>query len=291
MRHLFMQPFPRSLQYFRSSTIAAGIVFFIIYFLRPFGLDQVPEKNILSHAFLYGAITFIATAANIVLLPKLFPQWLQETHWTTGKELLMMLWQVITISLANGLLSNILYGYNLSFNTFFTFLGYTSAVGIFPIVFIVLVKHITLLKKYQQAALSIQPELIDAQSEKKQQNSIITLLGDYQNEVLELSCNDILFLSTADNYIQVFYLKDGTVVSAFLRNTLKKAEESLGGFPQFFRCHRTYLVNLNKVEYISGNAQGLKLHIKGCSESIPVSRSLNQQLRQQIKTQSSTKGL
>ncbi len=40
------------------------------------------------------------------------------------------------------------------------------------------------------------------------------------------------------------------------------------------RCHKSYIVNLNKVNRISGNAKGYKLQIDELDFLIPVSRSL-----------------
>lgn len=60
-----------------------------------------------------------------------------------------------------------------------------------------------------------------------------------------------------------------------LRSTLRRMEDALASWPQFFRCHRTYLVNLDKVAHVSGNAQGYRLHLEGLDDTIPVSRNLN----------------
>lgn len=56
--------------------------------------------------------------------------------------------------------------------------------------------------------------------------------------------------------------------------TLKEFEEQLKAFSFVFKVHRSYIVNLQAIESISGNAQGYVLCIKHFSEgSIPVSRS------------------
>jgi hypothetical protein len=55
-----------------------------------------------------------------------------------------------------------------------------------------------------------------------------------------------------------------------------------GGAPQFYRCHRTCLVNLYRVYKVSGNAQGYKLHVEGVEELSPVSRSLNEVIREKL---------
>jgi DNA-binding LytR/AlgR family response regulator len=59
-------------------------------------------------------------------------------------------------------------------------------------------------------------------------------------------------------------------------------EEALAPYPQFFRCHRAYIVNLAAVEHVSGNAQGYKLHLKDVAELIPVSRNLNSVLSSKL---------
>jgi DNA-binding LytR/AlgR family response regulator len=50
-------------------------------------------------------------------------------------------------------------------------------------------------------------------------------------------------------------------------------EEKLCSGHDFFRCHRTYIVNTSKIADVSGNAQGLKLEIEKTEFKIPVSRS------------------
>ena len=282
IRNWLIQPFPGcdfSPRSFKSAAIAGLIVFFIIYFLKPFGFDQVPDKIALSHALLYGLVTFLTSTANVFLLPQLLPAWFDEINWTVGKELCLIVWQIISISMANAILAHFLYGWQLTLQTLTTFLGYTAAVGVFPVCILILIKYTRLLKQYQEAARAIEPGLSDQQVITEDNNSLVILYGDYQNEILEVLANDILYLSAADNYIQVFYLKQDTVSSIFLRSTLKKAKQSLANFPEFFRCHRTFIVNLHNVKHISGNAQGLKLHIQKSTAQVPVSRTLNHELK------------
>jgi DNA-binding LytR/AlgR family response regulator len=59
-------------------------------------------------------------------------------------------------------------------------------------------------------------------------------------------------------------------------------EEQLAAHPAFFRCHRMYLVNLQRVISVSGNAQGLKLQLDGLEEAIPVSRNLTETVREKL---------
>ena len=82
--------------------------------------------------------------------------------------------------------------------------------------------------------------------------------------------------------MQVFYVQDGQLKNRMLRTTLKKMEDALAEHSQFFRCHRTYLVNLEKVQRVSGNAQGYRLHLEALEETVPVSRNLNEVIQQRF---------
>ena len=63
--------------------------------------------------------------------------------------------------------------------------------------------------------------------------------------------------------------------SLILRSTLKKAEETLRPFPCFFKSHRAYIINLDKVIHVQGNAQGYKIRLQELEELVPVSRNMN----------------
>jgi len=100
-------------------------------------------------------------------------------------------------------------------------------------------------------------------------------LGDYQNEKVEVYVDDLHLVTSASNYIKVFHLQKEQLVYSIIRSTLKKAEETLLEHPNFFKCHRAYIINLDKVVHVEGNAQGYKVRVAGHEELVPVSRNLN----------------
>jgi DNA-binding LytR/AlgR family response regulator len=72
--------------------------------------------------------------------------------------------------------------------------------------------------------------------------------------------------------VEVFYLENGHQPRrTVLRNSLTNLEVILAG-AGLIRCHRSYLVNLRRVERVSGNAQGYRLHFIGLESSVPVAR-------------------
>jgi DNA-binding LytR/AlgR family response regulator len=111
----------------------------------------------------------------------------------------------------------------------------------------------------------------------------VTLVGENQNETLTLQAEQIVYLAAQDNYVQVFFLEKEQLKSRMLRATLRKLEETLLHWPQFVRCHRTFVANFDLVEKVSGNAQGYRLHLHGVEETIPVSRNLNEMVRNRLQ--------
>jgi len=83
---------------------------------------------------------------------------------------------------------------------------------------------------------------------------------------------DILCIEAQQNYVVIIYESEAGIKSEMIRNTLSNIAASLAG-TSIIRCHRSYLVNQNRIAQITGNAQGLKLQVSGLTDKIvPVSR-------------------
>ncbi len=84
---------------------------------------------------------------------------------------------------------------------------------------------------------------------------------------------NLLYIESAENYVSVCYLNKGKVSKYLLRDTLKKVEESFAG-TDVIRCHRSYMVNFEKVKVIKKDRDGLKLELDNVSVAdIPVSKT------------------
>ena len=85
--------------------------------------------------------------------------------------------------------------------------------------------------------------------------------------------SDIIYLEAADNYVNIYYLNKQKISHYLLRNSLKNLEEYLSEYA-FVRCHRSFIVNFEKVKLIRKERDGLKLEIDGPDELIiPVSKT------------------
>lgn len=88
---------------------------------------------------------------------------------------------------------------------------------------------------------------------------------------IHLSDSDFLFARSEGNYCTLFYLEENAIKKHLLRIPLKILEAQVGS-DRIAKCHRSFIVNLDKIANMKGNAQGFKLNIEQCAETIPVSR-------------------
>ena len=84
---------------------------------------------------------------------------------------------------------------------------------------------------------------------------------------------NLLYLESSENYVNICYLSKGKISKYLLRDTLKKMEENFSG-TEIVRCHRSYMVNFEKVKVIRKDKDGLKLELDSPSAiDIPVSKT------------------
>ncbi|WP_024994807.1 LytR/AlgR family response regulator transcription factor [Phocaeicola paurosaccharolyticus] len=125
------------------------------------------------------------------------------------------------------------------------------------------------LERRASQVLISQSESIDivAKDEEK-----IIIKGNTK-ESLEVLPSMLQFIEAEGNYINVFYLENGVSQKKTLRCTLKQVEELFKDYPNIIRCHRAFIVNIDKIKHVDGNAQGYRLHIDDTDRTVLVSRA------------------
>ncbi len=95
---------------------------------------------------------------------------------------------------------------------------------------------------------------------------------------LSLKRSDVLYLQGSDNYVTIWYNSQNKVSKYLLRNTLKKMEDELAA-ESIIRCHRSYLVNMERVKLIKREKDGLLIELdSNTPATVPVSRSYMNQV-------------
>lgn len=248
---------------FTSVLFGAFIGGFLLFF-KPFNLNVGPYSDL--NILFFGLITASVFGSFQLILPRLFPAFFSERNWKVYHQIGFYLLILFCIATLNGMYIN--YMDELSFNwpNYGWIISRTITLGSFPIAFYVLIDHNRKLNQFVSDAQDIQPLVDGAQDVHNSQTyEILTQLKEDTFKVEEAT---FLFAVASGNYVYIHEKGDKKNIRRLTLNSLKDQLPS----PTLIRCHRSYIVNLQQVESVSGNAQGLSLSLKENETAIPVSR-------------------
>ncbi len=103
-------------------------------------------------------------------------------------------------------------------------------------------------------------------------NRFIELSSDNASDFIRIPVSEIVFVRSADNYVEVGIREGEEVKKKMIRNTLKNIEKQLKEFNNFVRTHRTSIVNIQYIDKLHKNFNTYWLTLEDTKEIIPVSR-------------------
>jgi DNA-binding LytR/AlgR family response regulator len=288
MFKILKQPYPNCTEpkcFLKCALVACPFIYVFLLIFQPFGLNFL-EPSLKHPVFLgYAAVCYIMLGLNILIFPRVFKNFFDEEKWTVLHQIVWEIWTVFTIGAGNYFFTHRIVDYlsELDYGSmsFFWFQKITLAIAIIPIIVLTLLTQIYLLRKNLKAAQEINAQIrTTAMStpsgsplEPTQKHTLV-LKSDSDRETFEVDPEDLLFIESEGNYVEVTFQKGKNETgNVLLRSSLKGILKQLKDFPFLFKCHRSYIVNIKRIKNTNGNAQGYKLHIESLDKEIPVSRS------------------
>ncbi len=265
---------------FKMSLFFGFFVFIFLYVFRPFGIDLYGDK-ILVVTIGYGLISFVLVLANSILIPYLFPKYLNSDKWTVFRSLILNTWFIFSIGIGNYLydyylLPNAVHSYSL-----FEYLGITLAVGLIPSILLLFVLE----NKYstERAEIVSLTNIAIVERSNQQRNKPLIFIGNGSQDELRLMPDNILMINSDGNYCDFHIIENNKYQKKIIRISLKMVEDILGGSKRILKVHRSYIVNLDHIDKISGNARSLIAHITKFSLKAPISRSYEREFTNAIR--------
>lgn len=104
--------------------------------------------------------------------------------------------------------------------------------------------------------------------------NLIAFLDEKGEFKISIVLDNLLYIDSADNYATIHYLNKSKLSHFLLRNSLKWMEETLIKDTPLVRCHRSYIVNLDKVKVLRKTKEGIFLELEAINTpDIPVSKT------------------
>lgn len=266
--------------YFTISTATAAGVFLILSFLQPFNLGN---RNILGNpyitALVYAGGSYITMLFSSIWI-KLFPQFFSDERWTLGKEILMCIYQMVSITTAMWLINYTRGVFPLHIHGYFDMLWKVILVGFFPYLVVLLIRHTYLMKRSLQKAATMNISLMLDNKEAPVESApqYISL----QRFIKPIDINTFISAESKGDYLMVNIARNGEVEELALTTTLEEFQTENEHFEQLFRCRDEVIINKNKITWVEGNAAGYKLRMHPKLPSVFVSREKAAEFRKQM---------
>lgn len=237
----------------------------------------------------FVVLTFLSSTLFFVLLPLFFRSYFSQQGWTNGR----MFIHIGCFFLFSGILI-FLYEYvwlgkhsadEYWTKNFFVVFGIdllsAITIGLIPVtIYLFMVKNRRLKENlYDANELNA---VLSQRLHTEVQSGLLVLEGN-NKESFSVDPDSVLYIESEGNYVGIVYHGKDRTYKKMLRSTIKQVEEMLKSESGFVRCHRAFIVNVNHILNVSGNAQGYKLSLRFTDEIIPVSRTYNKLLKDSLR--------
>jgi len=230
----------------------------MLNFQHPFG--EYTSNNALHHGIYCGfGCLFIGIMVLIYLvLPLIFKKYYHQSHWTRGKELGNLLLLFIMCCLSNGACAARCFApihYNLTF--YVQIISFSFLFNIIPIIVANFIHQ-----RYHWGWINAIPEQIEP----------LEVPHCFQCINKKTIPNtDILYIHQSGNYQFIHYESEGDILEEKERRSMKELLSIMSPYPQFKPCHESFLINTDKIEFISSKNGKKKLKLKGIDTPFNIS--------------------
>lgn len=247
-------------------TAAFALVFINIY--APFESRHWLETPITDWQYLFYSCLVILTGVLVVVVSRVIMYYATQQHsLQVWHYLIWVLAEVLFMALFYALFEKLV----------------LKDEDYFMDLFKIAAKHTALVLTLPYAVLWLYFSWDDKQQQIKQlmengvmpdnSRNMIPFYDERGGLKFSIKMGSLLYIESADNYVNIFYLDNNKILRYTLRSTIKRMEEFFAG-TETIRCHRSYMVNFERVKMLRKKQHELTLELDAPTEvEIPVSKT------------------
>lgn len=257
--------------------ISLGMFLFILFF-QPVDITGFEFNTKLMIIAGFGGIALVVLALNNIVMPSFLPRLFLKGNWKLYMDILLQLISWAMIAVAYNFYSRFVGNISIDFNISFRLI----LLALFPVVILIIINRFKIVRlSLRKLEDTMREAGIRSGGEKK--DAEVTFESENKSEQFTVKLSAILFIQSANNYIEVFYLSGQDIHKQLIRSTLKRTEELLHRHSNILRSHRSILVNTDHAIRFTGNPGNLRLKLQHVDEDLPVSRQYLQAVKESIK--------
>ena len=232
--------------------------------------------------FGYGLVVILVSLLFSLFFPAIFPKLFDPEKWNIQKTLIFLIVSVITIGIVVGIIAFYKENPNTSLLFYiFRIILRSIILSILPLIILVFIAERRLYKQNNKDVIEMMKN-IKPNDLLRTSNHKFIFAKNTKDEII-INENNLFFIKAEGNYCYLFYEKKGEIKKSLIRTSLKSIENIVSVSNQFIRCHKSYVLNLEKVNNVTGNAKGYTFYLIKNDYKIPVSRNISKSVIEKIK--------
>jgi hypothetical protein len=250
------------------TTIFTGLfALAFINFYSPFGVDKWYQPQNKFEVFFYSSLVILTGMIVIVLSRRIMYQVSKRYNINYLQYSIWIFFEILSLSAVYSAFAKfLLEDKRVFYEIIEVTLKNTTLVLLLP--YTVLWLYFAYVEKTRQLEKISQGGVLKIQSDK-----MVPFYDEKGKLKISVVQDDILYIEASDNYVLIYYNSNNKISKYMIRNTLKNLESKLLTIG-FIRCHRSYLVNFNKVKILKREKDGLFLELNSDPHLVlPVSKT------------------
>jgi len=257
-------------------TTIFAYIFILVY--HPFGSQSWFQINSGQFAFYAGSVVVLGML--VVIISRVIMTQIQKHHpITISGYALMVALEILAMTGFYMMIQKVfLKDVRFWFEVYYTAILNTSLILLIP--YLISLLYFAWLDKKQNFEM-----LLGARQEKAAPAPVrFVNFNDENGDIrLTIQLDDLLYLEASENYVTIHYLDHNQPDRMLLRTSMKRLEEQLSGLP-VFRCHRSYMVNLNRVSLAKKAKTGMVIELSAPGQiTLPVSETYKDEVTRTLR--------
>ncbi len=257
-------------------TCLAFSVLFALVFLTVYSPFSTTSWFVVgkSYKFLLTAF-FVVTGTCFLVFSRVLMSYLVNVkrHFSVGLYVAWLFSEIVLIGLFNAILSSV---YGSGAHSFGFLLMKSIIITLFALgIPFVVTNLLFLVRDTRKMLMLTNTGAVASDDESVPKNvELINIMDNTGHLKLSVRLDNLYYIKSDDNYIKVYYIKKGELCNYMLRCKLQSIEDTLPENGSLMRCHRSYIVNIQKVKVLRNESDGFYMDFDYVGiEPIPVSKT------------------
>jgi hypothetical protein len=258
-----------------------GFILIVLY-IQPLGINFLKSEHdgyfVLGAGFLTTATLFL----NTLILPGLFPRLFNPEKWTIRKEIIWNSWMFGNLFSLFTMMAWLAKTISYTDLPFFR----TGALSLLPLILFNLISYNLSLKmkvvEMIDSGKSWLKEEMNAFQGPVEQESV-HLVAENKKQAFAEEVERVILIHSSGNYVEIYWIDRKLAVRKRLfRQSFSNVEKALISSEVMQKCHRCWMVNINKIKKLKRNTSGYHLEMDCLDFTIPVSRNWISQFKERF---------